>query len=1220
MSLIFLGILTAGNTSAAFQTVATNAADNFTISSAQLNGDLKFIWDEDSSEVWFEWGTTTDYGNSTVHVAKPTKGVFSEVISGISPTVTYHFRAAAFYSHSFFGDRTVYGDDESFNVSIPVVATDIAEDVTSDSANLTGNLIDLGIFGVDTDVWFEWGTTDSYGNNTAVITKSNVGTFSAGISGLSEGESYHFRTVASNIYGTVYGNGLVFISLGSGNWARTFTPGGTGSFQQAVGGGYLSAPGHLLKLDSVGNPDWAKDFIVAGCDDIAFNIPEPITGGEYIITASCFVGTSSSPLIIKTDSTFTPLQAKTFTVAGYSDIKLVSIQETNGGYIILATHDQPIDPYHSNDTFFIIKIDSDFNELWANKYTEIDFSGIVLRQTSDNGYIVAGEINVTDSLNQIFIARFDANGVRLWANIYSGYDSTDNLTFTSIHETAEGGCIVTGDYNAGASGYNALLLKVGSNGAKDWAREYASPGTESDVFSDVQQTVDGGYIVVGNYREPITFKWKGFIIKANSSGNKVWAKEYGTSGAVNDYFYSIEQTTDGGYLIRGGTMDADANYRTTLVKTNSAGEISSCSLLQDLNTISVVGGGFGNIYSAGAAPVSPVSSFVASTTPSVVSSDVFLMPDDICCNGGVIPPAVLTDPETNVTISSVQLNGRLTDLGSDIPVDIWFEWEETAVEPAIYSNSTVVIATSSIGAFSAGLSGLTSGTDYYFRAVVQNTTDTIYGNGEPFTTAIPNINPNAASVSDDPDPVDVGNDVTFTGNWTEPNSGDDVKMYICKDAACNNCNNTVTTSCWCYSSAWNTEPDVTDTCSYTAQVADEGITYDYWLGVCDDDNACDTVALPNETFTINILPGNVPPTVLTTPEASTTTNSAQLNGQLTNLGGDPSANVWFEWEESAVEPAIYTNTLASPGSPKGGPDTFFATLLGLDPDTDYYYRAVAQNTIGTTRGDGEHFITADVVVVAPNATSLSCTGDTKEMYCLNYADITGNVVGGRDGAVDFFWTYDHPDGLNMKNFLFQAAVSPFPTADLVVNVNIPYPAIDGATIATTTNVCSETSCGTVGSDELTYDQNYYWQVKVCDVNDVCSDWIEDSMQVQTPNHRAPKPNFSWTVLEPAVNRTAQFCSVKEGDCSAMLDIDKSVCYNTSDQPISCSAATFKWTIPASAEFVSSTVATDANPKIKFTELGTSKVILEITGSGPCAECKSMKVTSYPKWIEDDPFK
>ncbi len=576
-------------------------------------------------------------------------------------------------------------------------------------------------------------------------------------------------------------------------------------------------------------------------------------------------------------------------------------------------------------------------------------------------------------------------------------------------------------------------------------------------------------------------------------------------------------------------------------------------------------------------------------------------------------PTVATKAATNVNFNSAQLNGDLVDLGDTASANIYFQWGLTDN----YGNNTGSTNKSSLGVFSESINGLSSGDTYHFRAVASSINGTSYGGDRTFTTlSVPNSIPNASSVTDSPDTVDIGSNVTFNGDWSEPDAGDNVKMYICKDSTCSNCNNASQTNCWIYSTVWNTEPDTTDTCAYTAQLGDVG-SNNYWLGVCDDDNACDPVPLFGGAFTIN--PIVTDPTVLTTSEQSTTSDSAQLNGWLTDLGGAASVNVWFEWEETAVEPAgSYANTLSSPGSPKGGIDTFFATLSGLDPGTDYYFRAAAQNTAGTSYGAGEHFVTA--IIPPPAATGLSCTGDSKEMYCLDYATTTGDVVSGRGGAVDFSWTYNHPSGTDMKNFLFQAAASPFPTANLVVNVDISSSAIDGAAVTYPVNVCSEADCGTLGSNKLAYDTNYYWQVKVCDVNNVCSDWTGALMQAQIPNHRAPEPNFSWTVLQPAADKIAQFCSVKEGDCSAMLDIDKSVCYNTSDQPISCTAATIKWTIPATAQFATSSAATDANPKIKFTELGTNEITLEITGSGPCAKCKSMEVSSLPTWIEDDPFK
>jgi len=121
-------------------------------------------------------------------------------------------------------------------------------------------------------------------------------------------------------------------------------------------------------------------------------------------------------------------------------------------------------------------------------------------------------------------------------------------------------------------------------------------------------------------------------------------------------------------------------------------------------------------------------------------------------------------------------------------------------------------------------------------------------------TTWPSTVPTASTVSDSPDPVGVGGDVTFTGNWSEPVAGGSVKMYICKDSSCTNCDSTTYTNCWCYSDDWVIEPTTTDTCSYTAQAADVGAK-SYWLGVCDDSNDCDATPLSGGTFTVEYLQG-----------------------------------------------------------------------------------------------------------------------------------------------------------------------------------------------------------------------------------------------------------------------------------------------------------------------------------------------------------------------------
>ncbi|GAI71472.1 unnamed protein product, partial [marine sediment metagenome] len=63
----------------------------------------------------FEWGLSTEYGTVTPIESKTTGETFSQVIGGLQPSTTYHFRAFATNSVG-----TGYGDDMSFTTALVI--------------------------------------------------------------------------------------------------------------------------------------------------------------------------------------------------------------------------------------------------------------------------------------------------------------------------------------------------------------------------------------------------------------------------------------------------------------------------------------------------------------------------------------------------------------------------------------------------------------------------------------------------------------------------------------------------------------------------------------------------------------------------------------------------------------------------------------------------------------------------------------------------------------------------------------------------------------------------------------------------------------------------------------------------------------------------------------------------------------------------------------------
>jgi hypothetical protein len=188
--------------------VTTNPATLIASLSATLNGSV----DPHglTTTVYVQYGTSASYGHTTATQTK-TGNTYQNVsanISGLTASTTYHFRVVAVNSAG-----TTYGADRTFTTlgvtGPPVVITNPATNVTNSSATLNG-MVDP--HGLTTSVYFQFGTSISYGHTTATQTKTgntyqNVG---ANISGLSAHTTYHFRIVANNSGGTRYGGDRTF--------------------------------------------------------------------------------------------------------------------------------------------------------------------------------------------------------------------------------------------------------------------------------------------------------------------------------------------------------------------------------------------------------------------------------------------------------------------------------------------------------------------------------------------------------------------------------------------------------------------------------------------------------------------------------------------------------------------------------------------------------------------------------------------------------------------------------------------------------------------------------------------------------------------------------------------------------------------------------------------------------------------------------------------------
>jgi len=188
--------------------VITRPATNVASFSATLNGSLNPHGS--TTNVYVQYGLTTGYGHTTpmqTHDGNAVRAINAD-ISGLSASRTYHFRIVA---HN--GGDTVFGSDGTFTTLTatgpPMVTTNPATNIGSLSATLNGT---LNPHGLATTVYFQYGTTTSYGHTTPM--QSQTGNafrdISANISSLGTHTTYHFRIVATNSGGTRFGGDGTF--------------------------------------------------------------------------------------------------------------------------------------------------------------------------------------------------------------------------------------------------------------------------------------------------------------------------------------------------------------------------------------------------------------------------------------------------------------------------------------------------------------------------------------------------------------------------------------------------------------------------------------------------------------------------------------------------------------------------------------------------------------------------------------------------------------------------------------------------------------------------------------------------------------------------------------------------------------------------------------------------------------------------------------------------
>ncbi|PCI93602.1 MAG: secretion protein [Flavobacteriales bacterium] len=357
------------------------------------------------------------------------------------------------------------------------------------------------------------------------------------------GESYSNDGDVSGNHGVQDAWIVKLTNIGGISWQKSL--GGTGderitSIQQTMDGGYIVAgetnsndgdiSGNnglrdywIVKLTSLGIITWQKSLGGSSFDH-GYNIQQTTDGG-YIVTGNSssndgdVTGNHGSVdgWIVKLTSTGNITWEKSF--GGSSADYLTRIQQTSdGGYVALGSsfsNNGDVTVNNGSIDYWVIKLTSNGNITWEKSLggTNSDL-GSSIKQTTDGGYIVTGSS-----------------------------DSND------------------GDITGNKGGFDVWAVKLTSTGIISWQKSLG--GTGDDYGVSIQQTIDGKYIIAA-YSNSLDGDVTGnhglndyWLVKLTTTGVIDWQKSLG--GGAEEWANHIQQTTDGGYIVVGFSDSNDGD-------------------------------------------------------------------------------------------------------------------------------------------------------------------------------------------------------------------------------------------------------------------------------------------------------------------------------------------------------------------------------------------------------------------------------------------------------------------------------------------------------------------------------------------------------------------------------------------------------------------------------------------------------------------------------------
>jgi hypothetical protein len=303
---------------------------------------------------------------------------------------------------------------------------------------------------------------------------------------------------------------------------------------------------------------------------------------------------SSYVFILKMDENFDSLTTYTF-LHDTLNISLSNISITNdNGFIVAGVtsrRDNGNLTYTNSYDAYMLKINNIGQQEWYKTFgsngseNDEDYFYKVI-QTPDGGYLCAGYTKSWQYYGTVWdrgdwwLVKTNALGNQQWSRRYGHPDYNDGRPF-SLMMSSDTSYYIVGNRvitNTGNDKEASAILKLNKNFEDEFLKLYNTPSYTDIGFRDIIENSDGDLVVVGEYRlhdEIDEFGLLAQLYKLNSDGDSIWKRYYTCLDTINtmNLPYSLEQTSDGGYVFTGIAYDNELNpaQQILLIKTDEYG-------------------------------------------------------------------------------------------------------------------------------------------------------------------------------------------------------------------------------------------------------------------------------------------------------------------------------------------------------------------------------------------------------------------------------------------------------------------------------------------------------------------------------------------------------------------------------------------------------------------------------------------------------------------------